>query len=67
MSGGPAILASGEVAGVNVATAGNAVSFLVPAVYARELLERAPSHPVNVQLSVHQEATGVLQAPIQTR
>ena len=31
MSGGPALLPSGEVVGVNVATSGNQVSFLVPA------------------------------------
>jgi hypothetical protein len=30
MSGGPTITASGEVVGINVATAGNQVSFLVP-------------------------------------
>lgn len=40
MSGGPAILASGEVIGVNVATAGDQVSFLVPAGRVRDLLAR---------------------------
>jgi hypothetical protein len=40
MSGGPAILANGEVIGVNVATAGDQVSFLVPAGRARDLLAR---------------------------
>lgn len=37
MSGGPAITASGDVAGVNVSTAGEQISFLVP-VEAAELL-----------------------------
>lgn len=40
MSGGPALAASGEVVGVNVATAGDEVSFLVPAERAIALLER---------------------------
>jgi serine protease Do len=43
MSGGPAIVGSGEVIGVNVATAGDQVSFLVPAERVRELLARAQS------------------------
>lgn len=38
MSGGPAVTADGEVVGVNVATAGNQVSFLVPAEYASRML-----------------------------
>lgn len=42
MSGGPALLADGRVVGVNVATAGNQVSFLVPARYVAELLARTP-------------------------
>jgi hypothetical protein len=40
MSGGPAVLEDGSVVGVNVATAGNAVSFLVPSGALRTLLER---------------------------
>jgi len=39
MSGGPTLDASGRVVGVNVATAGNQVSFLVPARYVAGLLE----------------------------
>ena len=38
MSGGPAIARDGRVVGVNVSTAGNEVSFLVPAKFAIELL-----------------------------
>ncbi len=40
MSGGPAILEDGRVIGVNVATAGNQVSFLVPAKFVIALLQR---------------------------
>jgi len=39
MSGGPALNESGEVVGVNVATAGAALSFLVPAAKARLLMD----------------------------
>ncbi len=42
MSGGPAILADGRVVGVNVATAGNQIGFLVPAIYVLRLLNRPP-------------------------
>lgn len=38
MSGGPAITESGRVVGINVATAGNQLSFLVPVQRAAELL-----------------------------
>jgi serine protease Do len=39
MSGGPAITAGGEVVGINVASAGEQVSFLVPVSWALALLE----------------------------
>ena len=39
MSGGPALTANGEVMGVNVATMGNQVSFLVPIGFARKLVD----------------------------
>jgi hypothetical protein len=38
MSGGPTIDASGSVIGINVSTAGNEISFLVPELYLRNLL-----------------------------
>ncbi|HZI13929.1 MAG TPA: serine protease [Myxococcus sp.] len=41
MSGGPTLTGEGRVMGVNVATMGNQVGFLVPVRYARALLERA--------------------------
>ena len=40
MSGGPTINAEGEVTGINVATSGNQVSFLVPADYLIALQQR---------------------------
>lgn len=40
MSGGPALNEQKEVIGVNVATSGNGISFLVPANYLSALLER---------------------------
>jgi S1-C subfamily serine protease len=47
MSGGPAVTSEGRVAGVNVAkrTDGELVSFLVPARFAVELLDRARTAP----------------------
>lgn len=41
MSGGPSITNNGAVVGVNVATQGNQLSFLVPVSYAQELYKRA--------------------------
>lgn len=43
MSGGPAILDDGRVIGVNVATSGNQVSFLVPAKFVVALLQQTHS------------------------
>ena len=45
MSGGPAVDIEGRVVGINVAGAGNSVSFLVPAGRLAELLEAAPADP----------------------
>lgn len=62
MSGGPALDRGGAVVGVNVATSGNQVSFLVPAEAVRELLERPrPEGPealrahIGRQLHTYQE------------
>ena len=43
MSGGPTVLSNGKVLGINVATAGNQLSFLVPAKFAKALLEQTVS------------------------
>lgn len=78
MSGGPAVLNNGRVVGVNVATAGNQVSFLVPAKYVSALLSRArdakPLSPAEAQarlrdqLIANQAAymTRLMSAPITT-
>lgn len=53
MSGGPALTRAGEVVGVNVATAGNSLSFLVPIEAAFPLVARAaeaPSDDVDVDI-----------------
>lgn len=47
MSGGPAILEDGRVVGVNVATAGNQISFLVPAKYVQALLQATAHESVS--------------------
>jgi hypothetical protein len=44
MSGGPAIDRAGRVVGVNVASMGNQISFLVPVEFARSLVERLHTH-----------------------
>ena len=42
MSGGPAINARGQVVGINVATSGNGVGYLVPANYLQKLIANSP-------------------------
>jgi len=46
MSGGPTLDHSGQVVGVNVSTAGNQVSFLVPAQFAVALINSTRDEPV---------------------
>jgi len=65
MSGGPTITASGKVVGINVSTAGNQVSFLIPSDIALKLLSKAidpkgdaPGNhleSIRLQLLAHQE------------
>jgi len=47
MSGGPALSSDGRVVGINVATSGNQVSFLVPAIELKTLLEQTTSPEFN--------------------
>lgn len=47
VSGGPAITADGAVIGVNVASRGESVSYLVPVRYASRLLANATQRPVD--------------------
>lgn len=49
MSGGPAVDHLGRVVGVNVATAGNQIGFLVPAVPLEALLQNAGKTPVTAK------------------
>ncbi|HKL49987.1 MAG TPA: serine protease [Wenzhouxiangellaceae bacterium] len=49
MSGGPAVNTAGGVVGINVAGAGNSVSFLVPVGNLRALLARAPETPSSLE------------------
>ncbi len=53
MSGGPALDTLGRVVGINVATAGEAVSFLVPAVYLEQLLASARSRQFAADSDFH--------------
>lgn len=46
MSGGPALDEFGNVIGINVATSGNGVGFLVPAKFGMQLIEKAERNPV---------------------
>lgn len=45
MSGGPAVTPAGALVGVNVATMGEELAFLVPAEFVTALLERLPATP----------------------
>jgi hypothetical protein len=74
MSGGPTLDQGGRVVGVNVATAGNQVSFLVPARFVARLLENRPEEipghdqlveQIRSQLAANQEQymTELLEAP----
>jgi hypothetical protein len=77
MSGGPAITARGAVVGVNVSTAGNQVSFLVPVKYVQRLVAettRADYRPpadflalARAQLLANQEdyVARILAAPLE--
>lgn len=63
MSGGPTVTASGRIAGINVAKrlGGELVSFLVPARFARALLERArtsaPLSPEDTRSEIGRQLT----------
>ncbi len=64
MSGGPTLNHAGQVIGINVSTAGNQVSFLVPVNYLKDLLSDVQKNPsekpefktrIEQQLFSHQE------------
>lgn len=53
MSGGPALGHDGKVVGVNVSTAGNAISFLVPVEPLRDLLAEYKKQPAGYDFMAH--------------
>lgn len=57
MSGGPAVDEFGQVIGINVATSGNGVGFLVPAKFGMQLVEKAAHSPaaVNVMQNIQHQ------------
>jgi serine protease Do len=61
MSGGPALNGAGEVIGVNVARAGEQISFLVPVEYLQALLRRA-ADAQGQPLDVHQRIASAIAA-----
>lgn len=50
MSGGPTLSEKGEVVGINVASAGNQVGFLVPVKFLHTLVERALSEDAHIDV-----------------
>ena len=48
MSGGPAINEDGRVVGINVSTAGNQISFLIPVIHLESLIQRSESGVIGV-------------------
>lgn len=61
MSGGPALNEAGAVVGINVATAGNAVSFLVAAEYLQRLLEKIRTHQFEPGENLHESIVAQLK------
>jgi hypothetical protein len=55
MSGGPVIDRSGKVIGVNVATSGNQISFLVPLEKLKDLIERSPDKTEPLKQQAYQQ------------
>ena len=60
MSGGPVLDQQGEVIGINVATAGNQVGFLIPAKFANRLLQQSGTEAVD-SASLHAAISRQLQ------
>lgn len=58
MSGGPALNRAGELIGVNVATSGNQISFLVPEKYVRALLEKVAARMQPLESKDYQAEIG---------
>ncbi len=62
MSGGPTFNENGEVIGINVATARNDISFIVPSRFLRELIERAVRQPLDSDIDLKAEVSKQLLA-----
>jgi hypothetical protein len=60
MSGGPTFNERGEVIGINVATARNDISFIVPSRYLNDLLERSINNPFETGQDLKAEVTAQL-------
>ncbi len=57
MSGGPTYNDNGEVIGINVATARNAISFIVPSLYLNRLIDLVKKEPLNAKQNLKAEVT----------
>jgi serine protease Do len=55
MSGGPTLNEEGQVVGINVATAGNQLSFLVPVGHLSQLLEQPVLEPNDIKQRIEQQ------------
>ena len=57
MSGGPTYNDIGEVIGINVATAQNSISFIVPSIYLKRLIEKVKKAPLTTGQNLKTEIT----------
>jgi len=62
MSGGPTLDENGNIIGINVATSGNAISFLVPAEYLRVVLDRLKENSFSPVSDRFAHSSGQLRA-----
>ena len=65
MSGGPTLDENGNIIGINVATSGNAISFLVPAEYLTVILDRLKENSFNPVTDRFAHSSGQLRSNAQ--